>query len=121
MNTAVLISTFLAASIEVIEMVAIVVAVGATRQWRGAGAGRDAGGTSRLGRPDRRTGDGAAAGAVVADPSRRGRAPAHIRLAVGTQRRPERLPRRLDDRHRRATGRGGRRRRLRLDGVPPRV
>src|SRR5258707_7536397 len=39
MNTAVLISTFLAASIEVIEMVAIVVAVGATRQWRGALAG----------------------------------------------------------------------------------
>src|SRR2546423_4194461 len=43
MNTAVLISTFLAASIEVIEMVAIVVAVGATRQWRGALAGTLAG------------------------------------------------------------------------------
>src|SRR6266550_1224413 len=39
MNTTVLVSTFLAASIEVIEMVAIVVAVGATRQWRGALAG----------------------------------------------------------------------------------
>ena len=39
MNTAVLVSTFLAASIEVIEMVAIVIAVGATRQWRGALAG----------------------------------------------------------------------------------
>src|SRR2546429_3876902 len=43
MNTAVLISTFLAASIEVIEMVAIVVAVGVTRQWRGALAGTLAG------------------------------------------------------------------------------
>src|SRR5882724_3090042 len=43
MNTAVLISTFLAASIEVIEMVAIVVAVGATRQWRGALVGTLAG------------------------------------------------------------------------------
>src|SRR5256886_11582129 len=43
MNTPVLISTFLAASIEVIEMVAIVVAVGATRQWRGALAGTLAG------------------------------------------------------------------------------
>src|SRR2546421_2130381 len=39
MNTTVLVSTFVAASIEVIEMVAIVVAVGATRQWRGALAG----------------------------------------------------------------------------------
>src|SRR5437016_2649194 len=43
MNTAVLVSTFLASSIEVIEMVAIVVAVGATRQWRGALAGTLAG------------------------------------------------------------------------------
>src|SRR5438132_788850 len=43
MNTPVLISTFLAASIEVIEIVAIVVAVGATRQWRGALAGTLAG------------------------------------------------------------------------------
>src|SRR5947209_8047718 len=43
MNTAVLVSTFLAASIEVIEIVAIVVAVGATRQWRGALAGTLAG------------------------------------------------------------------------------
>src|SRR5256884_4100622 len=43
MNTTVLVSTFLAASIEVIEMVAIVVAVGATRQWRGALAGTLAG------------------------------------------------------------------------------
>jgi uncharacterized membrane protein len=43
MNTTVLISTFLAASIEVIEMVAIVVAVGVTRQWRGALAGTLAG------------------------------------------------------------------------------
>jgi Ca2+/H+ antiporter, TMEM165/GDT1 family len=43
MNVTVLVSTFLAASIEVIEMVAIVVAVGVTRSWRaallGAGAG----------------------------------------------------------------------------------
>ncbi|MFL5964564.1 MAG: COG4280 domain-containing protein [Gaiellaceae bacterium] len=39
MNTPVLISTFLAASVEVIEMVGIVVAVGVTRQWRGALAG----------------------------------------------------------------------------------
>ena len=39
MNTTVLVSTFLAASIEVIEMIAIVIAVGATRQWRGALAG----------------------------------------------------------------------------------
>ena len=43
MNTPVLISTFLAASIEVIEMVAIVVAVGVTRQRRGALAGTLAG------------------------------------------------------------------------------
>ena len=43
MNTPVLISTFLAVSIEVIEMVAIVVAVGVTRQWRGALAGTLAG------------------------------------------------------------------------------
>jgi uncharacterized membrane protein len=42
-NTPVLISTFLAVSIEVIEMVAIVVAVGVTRQWRGALAGTLAG------------------------------------------------------------------------------
>jgi uncharacterized membrane protein len=39
MNVSVFVSTFLAASIEVIEMVAIVVAVGVTRQWRGALAG----------------------------------------------------------------------------------
>src|SRR5260370_9897442 len=43
MNTPVLISTFLGVSIEVIEMVAIVVAVGVTRQWRGALAGALAG------------------------------------------------------------------------------
>jgi uncharacterized membrane protein len=43
MNVSVFISTFLAASIEVIEMVAIVVAVGVTRQWRGALAGTLAG------------------------------------------------------------------------------
>ena len=43
MNATVLVSTFLAASIEVIEMVAIVVAVGATRKWRGALAGTLAG------------------------------------------------------------------------------
>ena len=46
MNTTVLVSTFLAASIEVIEMVAIVVAVGVTRQWRGALAGTLAGSSS---------------------------------------------------------------------------
>src|SRR5258705_882958 len=34
MNVSVLVSTFLAATIEVIEMVAIVVAVGVTRSWR---------------------------------------------------------------------------------------
>src|SRR3979411_126316 len=39
MNVSIFVSTFLAASIEVIEMVAIVVAVGVTRQWRGALAG----------------------------------------------------------------------------------
>lgn len=41
MNSAVLVSTFFAAAIEVIEMVAIVVAVGAARSWRAAllGAG----------------------------------------------------------------------------------
>ena len=39
MNVSVLISTFLAATIEVIEMVAIVVAVGVTRSWRAAGLG----------------------------------------------------------------------------------
>jgi uncharacterized membrane protein len=43
MNASVLVATFLAATIEVIEMVAIVVAVGVTRSWRvallGAGAG----------------------------------------------------------------------------------
>jgi uncharacterized membrane protein len=43
MNASVFVSTFLAASIEVIEMVAIVVAVGVTRQWRGALAGMLAG------------------------------------------------------------------------------
>src|SRR5438270_6214621 len=43
MNTSVFVSTFLAASIEVIEMVAIIVAVGVTRQWRGALAGTLAG------------------------------------------------------------------------------
>ena len=43
MNVSVFVSTFLAASIEVIEMVAIVVAVGVTRQWRGALAGTLAG------------------------------------------------------------------------------
>ena len=36
MNVSVLVSTFLAATIEVIEMVAIVVAVGVTRSWRAA-------------------------------------------------------------------------------------
>jgi uncharacterized membrane protein len=43
MNTTVLISTFLAATIEVIEMVAIVVAVGVTRSWRVALLGAFAG------------------------------------------------------------------------------
>lgn len=43
MNTSVLISTFLAATIEVIEMVAIVVAVGVTRSWRVALLGAFAG------------------------------------------------------------------------------
>jgi len=43
MNVSVFVSTFLAASIEVIEMVAIIVAVGVTRQWRGALAGTAAG------------------------------------------------------------------------------
>ena len=39
MNLSVLLSTFLAATIEVIEMVAIVVAVGVTRSWRASLAG----------------------------------------------------------------------------------
>jgi uncharacterized membrane protein len=39
MNWGVFVSTFLAASIEVIEMVAIVVAVGVTRSWRAAWVG----------------------------------------------------------------------------------
>jgi uncharacterized membrane protein len=39
MNWGVFVSTFLAASIEVIEMVAIVVAVGVTRSWRAARVG----------------------------------------------------------------------------------
>ena len=39
MNWGVFVSTFLAASIEVIEMVAIVVAVGVTRSWRAASVG----------------------------------------------------------------------------------
>src|SRR2546421_12262467 len=43
MNVSVFVSTFLAASIEVIEMVAIIVAVGVTRQWRGALVGTLAG------------------------------------------------------------------------------
>jgi len=43
MNWGVFVSTFLAATIEVIEMVAIVVAVGVTRQWRAALAGTLAG------------------------------------------------------------------------------
>lgn len=43
MNATVLVSTFFAAAIEVIEMVAIVVAVGATRSWRAALAGASGG------------------------------------------------------------------------------
>jgi uncharacterized membrane protein len=43
MNWGVFVSTFLAASIEVIEMVAIVVAVGVTRSWRAARVGAAAG------------------------------------------------------------------------------
>jgi uncharacterized membrane protein len=43
MSTSVFISTFLAATIEVIEMVAIVVAVGVTRSWRVALLGASAG------------------------------------------------------------------------------
>src|SRR5919199_1438726 len=43
MNAGVLVSTFLAATIEVIEMVAIVVAVGVTRSWRASLAGAGAG------------------------------------------------------------------------------
>ena len=43
MNWGVFVSTFLAATIEVIEMVAIVVAVGVTRSWRAAGVGAAAG------------------------------------------------------------------------------
>src|SRR2546421_12395679 len=43
MNVGVFVSTFLAASMEVIEMVAIIVGVGVTRQWRGALAGGLAG------------------------------------------------------------------------------
>src|SRR2546421_12982770 len=43
MNVSFSVPTFLAASIEVIEMVAIIVAVGVTRQWRGALAGTFAG------------------------------------------------------------------------------
>src|SRR5215203_5224911 len=39
MNWGVFVSTFLAASIEVIEMVAIVVAIGVTRSWRAARVG----------------------------------------------------------------------------------
>jgi uncharacterized membrane protein len=39
MNVSVLVSTFLAATIEVIEMVAIVVAVGVSRSWRASLAG----------------------------------------------------------------------------------
>ena len=39
MNWGVFVSTFLAASIEVIEMVAIIVAVGVTRSWRAAWVG----------------------------------------------------------------------------------
>jgi uncharacterized membrane protein len=42
MNLSVLVSTFLAATIEVIEMVAIVVAVGVTRSWRAARLGAGA-------------------------------------------------------------------------------
>ncbi len=43
MNATVFVSTFLAASIEVLEMVAIVVAVGVTRSWRPALLGAAAG------------------------------------------------------------------------------
>src|SRR3989475_7283238 len=43
MKVSVFVSTFLAASIEVIEMVAIIVEVGVTRQWSGALAGTSAG------------------------------------------------------------------------------
>src|SRR5919202_7096935 len=43
MNAGVVVSSFLAATIEVIEMVAIVVAVGVGRSWRAALAGAGAG------------------------------------------------------------------------------
>jgi uncharacterized membrane protein len=43
MNVSVLVSSFLAATIEVIEMVAIVVAVGVSRSWRASLAGAAAG------------------------------------------------------------------------------
>jgi uncharacterized membrane protein len=43
MNWGIFVSTFLAATIEVIEMIAIVVAVGATRSWRAALFGAAAG------------------------------------------------------------------------------
>jgi uncharacterized membrane protein len=104
MNTTVLVSTFLAASIEVIEIVAIVVAVGVSRQWRGALAGLVAGLVvlavliAAL---------GTALRSVPLTP---------IRIVVGAllltfglqwlrQGSPQGLPRRLDHRHRRAGGR----------------
>jgi hypothetical protein len=73
MNWGVFASTFLAASIEVIEMVAIVVAVGVTRSARAALLG-------------------AAGGLVARDtPIGRGRASARVRLAVVSQGHPDRL------------------------------
>jgi hypothetical protein len=50
-----------------------------------------------------------------------GRTCRHVRLAVGPQGGPQRLSGRLDHGHRRAEGRGGRRRRLRLGGLRSRV
>src|SRR6266699_3697814 len=105
MNVSVFVSTFLAASIEVIEMVAIVVAVGVPVA---RGARGDARGACGLGRPDRRAGYGVAVGGADAAPPRRGRAAARLRAAVATQGSPARLARRLGYRHRRPTGRGGR-------------
>jgi len=51
-NVTVSVTTFLAAGIEVIEMVAIVVAVGSTRSWRAALVGAGGGLSDAAVRPD---------------------------------------------------------------------
>ena len=120
MNWGVFVSTFLAATIEVIEMVAIVVAVGVTRSWRASLLGA-AGGLVVL------VVIVGALGTALQDVSLKpirlvvGRPPSRLWLSVAAQRNPERLARRLVRRHRRGRDRPGCARGLRLDRLVPLV